>query len=433
MKPALSRVGAVAVLLTVVLFAPLAALAQQPPAPQPAQPAAPTAPTAPAPPAPAPVQPTPPAPNPQPTQPAAPAPAIKPPAPPGPAKRDYLGERMALGDGRTLWHPMRRQIGVGYAPGSSPTTPPAQVHFTLDQAKLAAYLKKIARYVRRAPINARPVVIAKYAKNEISDTSDSHPAPIKILPSREGAVLDIPGSIAAITQSINTNPLEPHVKLAIKTTPPHMPGKDFAGIDARIGHFVTHFNPNERGRTQTVRRAIALIDGHMVLPGEVFSVNKAVGERTAKRGFGVGIVFVSGHLDKQLGGGMCQVATTLFNAALLANLKIVLRYQHERTVPYVKPGDDATVYWGHKDFQFENNTKTPIYISYTTTATHAICDLYGKAEPGVKVTVVDHYRRLGPRDYTAVLRRYVTVKGKTTNDYTAYSSYKWTPALDYNF
>lgn len=401
-----------------VLFIPKHGLAQAPPT-NPAPPAPNT-------PAPAPTTPAPPA---APTQP----PPATTPVPVQPAKTDYLGERMALGDGRTLWHPTRRQVGIGYAPGSSAMDSPEMVRFTVDQAKLTAYLKKLAPYVRRAPRNARPVVLAKYARNALSDTSDSHPAPIKILPSRNGAVLDIPASVAAITQAVTANPAVMHIALAIKTTPPHVTGADLAGIDARIGHFVTHFNPGERGRTQTVRRAIDLIDGHFVPPGATFSVNETVGERTAARGFGTGIVFVNGHLDTQLGGGMCQVATTLFNAALLANLKIVQRYQHERTVPYVKPGDDATVYWGHKDFKFENNTKTPIYISYTTTATHAICDLYGKAQPSVKVDVVDHYRRLGPRDYTAVLRRYVTVNGKTTNDYTAYSSYKWTPALDYNF
>ncbi|HEX5322961.1 MAG TPA: VanW family protein, partial [Capsulimonadaceae bacterium] len=219
----------------------------------------------------------------------------------------------------------------------------------------------------------------------------------------------------------------------LKTTTPRVTSTELAGIDARIGHFVTHFNPGEVGRTQTVRRAIGLIDGTIVPPGGVFSVNKTVGERTAARGFGVGFVFVDGHLDKQLGGGMCQVATTLFNSVLLANLKVTMRYQHVRTVPYVNPGDDATVYWGQKDFQFENNTQAPLFISYKTTATHAICDLYGKAQPGVKVVVESRYRRLGPRAYKGELRRYVTVNGKTTNDYTVFSSYKWTPALDYNF
>ena len=104
-----------------------------------------------------------------------------------------------------------------------------------------------------------------------------------------------------------------------------------------------------------------------------------------------------------------------------------------RTIPYVKPGQDATVYWGKKDFRFKNQTSTPIFISYRTTATHAVCDLYGKSDPGVKVSVVDSYHRLGARDYTAILIRYVTDGGQKTANYTARSAYKWTKALDYTF
>ena len=236
----------------------------------------------------------------------------------------------------------------------------------------------------------------------------------------------------AIQSAVAGKPTITHIVLAVKEKSPRVTETQLAGIDARIGHFVTRFNPGDAGRTQTVRLAIKLINGHLVAPGQTFSVNQVVGERTAARGFGMGHVFISGKMEIQQGGGMCQVASTLFNAALLANLKIVDRQQHVRTVPYVKPGADATVYWGQKDFKFQNDTQTPIYISYITTATHAICDLYGKKQPGVQVSVIDQYQRLGERHYKAVLRRYVVENGKRMNDYTAYSSYKWTPALDFN-
>ncbi|HEX5324543.1 MAG TPA: hypothetical protein VFW40_12200, partial [Capsulimonadaceae bacterium] len=96
-----------------------------------------------------------------------------------PANTDYLGEKMALGDGRTMWPPTRRQIGMAYGPGSSAATPPTMLSFTVDPQKLAAYLAKLAPYVRRAPVNARPVVLSKYGKNAIEDRSDSKPASIK--------------------------------------------------------------------------------------------------------------------------------------------------------------------------------------------------------------------------------------------------------------
>ena len=186
----------------------------------------------------------------------------------------------------------------------------------MDQAALIRYLTKIAPYVERPPVDARPVVLAQYVHNPVETRSDNTPVPIKILPSRDGAALQVNDAAAAIMQSLASNPLEPHVILPLRTDSAKVTEQDLAGVDARIAHFVTHFNTGERGRTQTVRRAIGLIDGHVVKPGDVFSVNQTVGERTQQRGFGQGIVFIEGHLDTQFGGGMCQVATTLFNAVL---------------------------------------------------------------------------------------------------------------------
>lgn len=387
-----------------------------------AQTATPVAPVTP------PAQPTVPPSTPAPTVPVQPAPTPAQPAPRPQATQpnvDPLSQRIALGDGRTVWHPTRKQLGA--------STDDFGASFTVDISQTTKYLNSIAPYVRRAPVSARIAVLVKYAGNEITVKSSSVPVPVKIFPSRDGAVLDVDASAALIQKTLQSSPQTTHIVLVTKDSPARIDASKYSGIDSRIAHFVTHFNPGERGRTQTVRLAISLIDGKTVQSGEVLSVNQTVGERTAERGFGEGIVFVSGHLDKQLGGGMCQVATTLFNAVLLANLKVVERHQHIRTVPYVKPGEDATVYWGQKDFKFQNSSSVSIYISYKTTATHAICDIYGKGNPGVKVAIVDDYQKLGPRHYTAKLERLVTVNGKTTVDYTARSAYEWTPALDYTF
>ena len=175
------------------------------------------------------------------------------------------------------------------------------------------------------------------------------------------------------------------------------------------------------------------LTAQVVPPGAVFSVNDVVGERTAARGFGTGHVFVDGKMEVQQGGGMCQVATTLFNAAMLADLKIVERKQHVRTIPYADPGRDATVYFGQKDFKFQNNTPAPIYVSYKTNRSHAIVSLYGQAVPGLKVKLVDHYQRLGERHYTASFYRVVyQPNGTVRKDPPFNSNYKWTPALDFS-
>ncbi len=335
---------------------------------------------------------------------------------------------MKLGDGRQTWHPTRRQLGVAFAPGSSEDTPGERLHFTVDRATLRAYFNRIKPYVRRAPHNAK-VVVAESNSHDMGNAQ----VPAKIVPGYDGAALDIDAAVDLVQKTIQNSPGTTHIVLPLKTKPARATTASLQGINARIGYFVTHFNPGEVGRTVTVRRAINLINGTVVKPGQVFSINQAVGERTAERGFGMGHVFVDGKMEKQLGGGMCQVATTLFNAAMLADLKIVERHQHVRTVPYAEPGRDATVYWGQKDFKLANNTQAPVYISYRTTRTHAIVSLFGKATPGRKVVLGGHSRRLGERHYTGVFYRVVhEPDGTVQKDTPFYSAYKWTPALDFS-
>ncbi len=100
-----------------------------------------------------------------------------------------------------------------------------------------------------------------------------------------------------------------HIVLPTKIKPQHLTPSDLKGMMLRVGYFVTRFDPGNYGRTLTVRRAIRLIDGTVVAPGETFSVNKKVGERTPANGFtGKSDVFIRGHMEIQNGGGMCQVA-----------------------------------------------------------------------------------------------------------------------------
>ena len=341
------------------------------------------------------------------------------------AKR--LAVRMRLGDGRQTWHPTRKQIGIRYAVGGSDASGPGAFHFTVDRAKLRGYLSSIAPYVRRHPKDAKVVVGNVGGNDQGTDTVPAH-----VIPGYDGAVLDVNAAVDLVQKTVVANPGALHVILPVKTKKAAITTAALTGINARVGYFVTRFNPGDEGRTQTVRLAIQIIDGTVVPPGGVFSVNQIVGERTALRGFGTGHVFVDGKMEVQQGGGMCQVATTLFNAAMLADLKIVERRQHVRTIPYADPGRDATVYWGQKDFKFQNDTKAPVYVSYKTNRSHAIVSLFGEAVPGRKVRLVNHYRQLGERHYTASFYRVVYENGTAQKDQPFYSNYKWTPSLDYS-
>jgi vancomycin resistance protein YoaR len=111
-----------------------------------------------------------------------------------------------------------------------------------------------------------------------------------------------------------------------------------------------------------IELAANALDSHVVFPNETFSFNKVVGNRTLKKGYLRAPIIVRGELSEGIGGGICQVSSTLFNAVDRAGLQIVERYSHSKRVPYVPAGRDATVSWYGPDFQFQNKYNQPILI-----------------------------------------------------------------------
>lgn len=119
-------------------------------------------------------------------------------------------------------------------------------------------------------------------------------------------------------------------------------------------------------RTTNLRLACEAIDGTVLGPGEVFSFNQTVGERTAEKGYKEGIIYADGGASEaELGGGVCQVASTMYMCVLLADFETTEREPHMYTVSYVPMGMDATIYWGSFDFKFRNTNSTDILINAT--------------------------------------------------------------------
>jgi len=129
-----------------------------------------------------------------------------------------------------------------------------------------------------------------------------------------------------------------------------------------ISRYVTYFNNSNKERTHNIRLAANAINGHVIFPGETFSFNKVVGKRTKAKGYLKAPVIVRGELSEGIGGGICQVSSTLFNAVDKASVQIVERYSHSRRVPYVPPNRDATVSWYGPDFKFKNPHNQPLLI-----------------------------------------------------------------------
>ena len=136
--------------------------------------------------------------------------------------------------------------------------------------------------------------------------------------------------------------------------------------NVRIGRYITSFNARNKNRSTNIELAVQAINNHVVFPGETFSFNRVVGKRTVEKGYEKAKVIVKGEYAEDIGGGICQVSSTLFNAVDSAGLKIVQRFSHSRHVSYIPPGRDATVSWYGPDFEFRNIYNQPIIIQART-------------------------------------------------------------------
>lgn len=148
----------------------------------------------------------------------------------------------------------------------------------------------------------------------------------------------------------------------------------------KIATYSTRYDPTNRNRSNNIVISTEKIDGTIIMPGETFSYNQTVGERTIAEGYKEAGAYAGGRVVQDVGGGICQTSSTLYNAALLANLEIVDRSNHQFLTSYVDPGRDATVAWGSIDFKFKNTRAYPIKIE--ATAQNGVCtmSIYGIKE-----------------------------------------------------
>lgn len=157
----------------------------------------------------------------------------------------------------------------------------------------------------------------------------------------------------------------------------------------RIGKYVTSFNLGNKKRTKNIYLAANAINNTVIFPGDTFSFNKVVGKRTAEKGYLPAPVIVRGEVAEDIGGGICQVSSTLFNAVDNAGLQILQRFSHSRKVPYIPPGRDATVSWYGPDFVFKNKYHQPVLIQAKTIGNKLVVKIYSS-------DVIEHTPRAVP-------------------------------------
>lgn len=205
------------------------------------------------------------------------------------------------------------------------------------------------RFLERPPRDAR----VRFANGQV-----------QITPEQAGWTLSLDESLRNLLDALQELPAARTVfPLAMQTTHPRITSAQLSTITGVVASYTTRFPSYQVSRNSNIRLAAMALDGRVLLPGERLSYNQAVGKRTPKRGFRPAPVIVRGEKRLGIGGGICQVSSTLFNAALLGDLKIVRRANHSIPVDYVPPGRDATVSDTGIDLVIENPFDDPIALS----------------------------------------------------------------------
>jgi len=215
----------------------------------------------------------------------------------------------------------------------------------IDTAKLNQLIKNLEEKIYTAPVNA-------------SINKDG-----EIVDGKQGLMLDKMEFHRTFREIFYSKNKDNVLEIPVKEVYPKVDRGLLEDIRTnKLGSYSTSFNQGNEERSNNISLAAEAINNHVVFPGESFSFNEVVGERTEEKGYKRAPVIVKGELEEDIGGGICQVSSTLFNAVDLEGIQVVERYAHSREVPYVPPGKDAAVSWWGPDFVFKNIYNQPILI-----------------------------------------------------------------------
>ena len=244
---------------------------------------------------------------------------------------------------------------------------------TVDSKRIDAALKQIASEVNRPPKNARAsmddkggLVVSEHAV--------------------KGVTLDFTTTKASLLKDgVQSLADGEETKVVIVEAKPKVTDADLGKIGTLMGSYSSDFGSSSSDRQHNIVLAAGHINGTILGPDEEFSYNKIVGPREPGYGWRMGHMYSNGTVIDSLGGGVCQVSSTLYNATLFADLTITMRRCHSSRVQYLPAGRDATVAWDSQDFKFKNNADGPIYLAAKTRGGVLTFRIYGTAAPKRKV------------------------------------------------
>ena len=253
----------------------------------------------------------------------------------------------------------------------TPNKKELKLEFTCDKKPVTELINKIEKDVNKNPVNA---TITKVGGSSFEVSSD-----------KKGAALEKDKLIKDVDKLINGEVgTDINIEAPIKEVTAKITKDKLSTINAKISSSTTSFSSSSSNRCYNIELASKAINGTVLLPGDTFSFNGVVGERTVSKGYKEAGVIIGNKVDSGIGGGICQVSTTLYNAILRSNIKSVERTHHSLPSSYVDLGMDATVDYGNLDYKFKNTLEYPIYIEAVTVNKTITFNVYSNSSLATK-------------------------------------------------
>ncbi|MGI5873628.1 MAG: VanW family protein [Bacillota bacterium] len=213
---------------------------------------------------------------------------------------------------------------------------------------------------------------------------------ISVSPSRRGSRLDTAASANGLRAALRAASDAPFPLVIEENAEPKVTTAELKAmkIDGLLASFTTYYSEDAANRARNITLAASYLDMTLIPAGETFSFNRAVGRRSRERGFLDAAIIENGAFTDGLGGGVCQVSTTVYGAALRTKMKIRQRRPHSLVSAYVEPGQDAMVSWGTSDLVFLNTYKTPVLLHAAAEGGSLTVSVYGDSAERADISVV---------------------------------------------
>lgn len=276
-----------------------------------------------------------------------------------------------------------------------------ELETALDDAKIASFVETECSGLTAEPQNA---------------TITRENGAFVITPSVSGKQVDLDATKKLLNEALDSGLDAPiRVTAVIEEAEPEVTEEMLSSIQDVLGTFSTDFSSSGSARSTNLKVGSGKINGHVLMPGETLSGYECMQPFTTANGYATAAAYENGQVVDSVGGGVCQIATTLYNAALLAEMEITQRQNHSMIVGYVKPSNDAAIAGTYKDIKITNPYDTPIYVEAGTSGRTLTFTIYGKetrpanrtikyvsetlsvTDPGEPITKVDNSLQPGAR------------------------------------